>query len=58
MAGRVIKIEIEIPEVPVRVTSKRSKKVKKVAKKKAKKTALKKTKKGAVKKAAKKKPRR
>lgn len=48
MAGRVIKIEIEIPEVPVRIRTK-----KKAAKKVAKKAAPKK-----VKKAAKKKPRK
>jgi len=51
MAGRIIKIEIEIPEVPVRVTSKK-KPVKKAAPKK--KARAKK----AVKKTAKKKPRR
>lgn len=51
MAGSVIKIEIEIPEVPVRV----SRKVKKsAAKKKAKKSVKKKSKKPT----AKKKPRR
>ena len=55
MAGRIIKIEIEIPEVPVRVSSKK-KPVKKVSKKAAPKKKA--TAKKAVKKTAKKKPRR